>query len=498
MKPSPRSPQGTLTFVKHRDSADASRMSRAASRGEALRVARGIYIVGASLPPEEATRQHLLEIVAHLWPGGVLCGRTALAGGLPQDGHLFVAGPDHERRTPLQLPGVVIVPVDAPGVLPGDMPMPNGLALSGPARALVENVHVRGRPARYKAGTRAVEDRIDDLARGAVGGKVQEALDQLHVIAGYYDAGAVEFVRDRLRAVLGTLNEDVEPVSERLAARLGGVPFDAHRIGLVEALGDVLEARPPKPFPALPPHERWTWLPFFEAYFSNFIEGTEFGVDEARHIAVDGLVPPDRPADAHDVAATFRLVDDPDDRVLVPHTGGELIEILVRRHEVLMAARPDKNPGVLKTRRNFAGGYAFVDPNLVRGTLARGFEVIDRLSDPFARAVVMMLLITETHPFDDGNGRLARIMANAELSVAGQVRLVIPTVYRNDYIAALSGVSNGAGRGESLVAVLEFAQRWVRAVDWSTYEGADRTMQACNAYLDPATAEAQARRLTLP
>lgn len=57
----------------------------------------------------------------------------------------------------------------------------------------------------------------------------------------------------------------------------------------------------------------------------------------------------------------------------------------------------------------------------------------------------MMLLLTEVHPFDDGNGRVARILANAELST-GQVRIVIPSSYRNDYLAGLNGVSNRAGQ----------------------------------------------------
>ena len=52
------------------------------------------------------------------------------------------------------------------------------------------------------------------------------------------------------------------------------------------------------------------WLPFFEAYFSNYIEGTTFSVEEARRIAIDGEVPPERPADAHDVSATYRIVND--------------------------------------------------------------------------------------------------------------------------------------------------------------------------------------------
>ena len=398
----------------------------------------------------------------------------------------------------MKLPGVKIVPTDGPAALPGDMSIPDGLALSGPARVLVENVHGRGRPQLYKAGTPAVEDRIDDLARTGGAGKIQETLDQLDVIAGSFDASAVALVRDRLRALLGSFADGPLPVSERLAARLAGAPFDAHRIAMLEGLAEVLEARPPAPRAALPPPERWEWLPFFEAYFSNFIEGTEFGVEEACRIALDGVVPADRPADAHDVAATYRLVADPDDRMAVPTSGQELLELLMRRHSVLMAARPDKHPGVMKSQRNFAGGYAFVEPDLVQGTLIQGFNVVDRLHDPFARAATMMLLVTEAHPFDDGNGRLARLMANAELSAAGQVRIVIPTVYRNDYIAALAGVSHGAGRGESLVAVLEFAQRWVVAVDWSTFEGANELLTGCNAYLDPGVAEKNAQRLNLP
>ena len=51
-------------------------------------------------------------------------------------------------------------------------------------------------------------------------------------------------------------------------------------------------------------------LAFFEAYFSNFIEGTEFAVDEAADIAFRGVVPNERPADAHDVLGTWRIVSD--------------------------------------------------------------------------------------------------------------------------------------------------------------------------------------------
>ena len=49
----------------------------------------------------------------------------------------------------------------------------------------------------------------------------------------------------------------------------------------------------------------------------------------------------------------------------------------------------------------------------------------------------MMFLVTEVHPFADGNGRVARIMMNAELAAAQQTRVLIPIVYRSNYLSSL-------------------------------------------------------------
>lgn len=487
-------PHGDLAFVAP---ANKVQLSRWAKTGRAQRLATGIYAVGATLPPDEVVRHHRYELIAHYWPDGVVCAASALAGGFAVEGQLYVSTP-RGRRAPLVLPGMTIRPIAGPGALPGDSPMPAGLHMSGPARILVENAATGpGRPALHRAGIRAVEDRIDALARSGGAVRIRQVLDQLDVIAGSFDPAAVRIVRERLVAVLGTAT-DVALVSPLLAARLAGTPFDGHRVTMIEHLVDVLTERPPVPRPVTTPLGRWDWLPFFEAYFSNFIEGTRFEVDEARRIAVDGIPFAGRLEDAHDVAATYRLAIDPADRTAVPRNGDQLVELLCERHRVLMAARPDKHPGELKRRPNFAGGYQFVAPDLVVGTLLRGFDVLDRLHDPLARAIAMMALVTECHPFDDGNGRVARLTANAELSHAGEVRIVIPTVYRNNYLAGLNALSNGTGKGVPLVAVLDFAQRWTGAVDWSTYEGTDRLLQECNAYLDPIQAETTNRTLRMP
>ncbi len=494
----PSHPAGRLEFAGPGNQAHLSRLARS---GRAMRLTKGVYAVDSTLPAESVAMHHRFPIIARTWPGAVLCDRTAVSGGEPVEGWMFVCHPDPGRSTDLRLPGLAVSVRMGPGPLPGDMQWPQGLAMSGAARMLVENVSVAGRPPldrpARQAGTAAVEDRIEEMARTGGIGRVRNLLAQLDVIATRLPVGPVDLVRRRLVGVLGTWAGG-ESVSTRLQARLDGAPYDAHRLHMFSALADVLEQTAPIPRPALGGAHRWTWLPFFEAYFSNFIEGTEFGVEEARRIAVDGEIPAARPEDAHDVAATYRIASNPTMAAVTPSSGLELLDLLREHHALLMATRTDKRPGVFKARPNYAGGYQFVSPELLEGTLTRGFSAFEPITDPFQRAVALMLLVTECHPFDDGNGRVARLLANGALSAAGQVRVVIPTIYRNNYLAGLAGVSGGAGRGETLVSVLDFAQKWTAALDWSSFEGADRELRSVDAYLDAGVAESSGLRLRLP
>ena len=109
----------------------------------------------------------------------------------------------------------------------------------------------------------------------------------------------------------------------------------------------------------------------------------------------------------------------------------------------------------------------------------------------------MMFLVSEVHPFADGNGRIARVMMNAELVAGREERIVVPTVYRGNYLAALRALSR-TGRPEPLVRVLDYGQRWTLAVDWRSLEVARRELEACNAFLDSDEAEAEGRRLRMP
>jgi Fic family protein len=169
---------------------------------------------------------------------------------------------------------------------------------------------------------------------------------------------------------------------------------------------------------------------FFEAYFSNFIEGTEFTVEEAEDIVFRGRIVERRHEDSHDIKGTFQALVAEPWRGQPAGSADDFPAWIKSVNALVMQARADKRPGEWKERPNRAGSTLFVLPELVPGTLREGFERIRALADPLGRALMTMYVVAEVHPFAEGNGRTARIAMNAELTRAGLARIIIPTVYR--------------------------------------------------------------------
>jgi hypothetical protein len=86
---------------------------------------------------------------------------------------------------------------------------------------------------------------------------------------------------------------------------------------------------------------------------------------------------------------------------------------------------------------------------------------------------------------------------NAELSAVGQQRIVIPLSYRDDYLGGLRALSR-SGDPRPLVRVLDFAQQYSAAIDWSEQGLARRMLEQSNALVPPDEAEQTGRWLRLP
>jgi len=220
---------------------------------------------------------------------------------------------------------------------------------------------------------------------------------------------------------------------------------------------------------------------FFEAYFSNFIEGTEFAVDEAKAIIETDTPQPLRDEDSHDILGTYRIVADKEQLSRSPENAAELVELLRERHGVLLSARVSKKPGEFKDKNNRAGNTEFVDWRLVTGTLKKGFDLYKMLENPFAKAAYMMFLISEVHPFLDGNGRVARVMMNAELSARNLSKIIIPTVYRVDYLGAIKKLTK-RGEPDTYVRMLERAYQFSSTVYGEDMVAMEAYLRSCNAF----------------
>lgn len=476
---------------------DLSRLvSRAVRAGKLRKIGSRLYTKNLADAPEAVVRRNLWSVVAGYFPGAVVADRTAFEIGLASDGSVCLVA-DKGRR--IELPGVVLRPRRGAGPTDLDQPFMDGLHLSSRARAFLNNM----RPSRARGGrlprtlSRAeVEERLDAVVRLSGEEGANRLRDQIRTVADSLDMpDEAAQLDDMIGALLGTRPARLTAPAAR--ARQRGRPFDPDRTALFETLHRALRDHPPMPVPApsRDPAGRRT-LAFFEAYFSNFIEGIEFSVEEAAGIVFEGKVPAARTADARDVAGTWRLVSDDAEMARTPDSVRDLEALLRSRHRTIMGGRPETRPGEFKSLPNRAGATVFVVPSLVRGTLEQGFGYCRSLETPFQRAVFAMFLVAEVHPFADGNGRVARVMMNAELAAAGEERIVVPTVFRSNYVAALRALSR-TGRPEPLIQVLDYARRWTARVPWGDVEDTRRELERCHAFLESAEAESGGVRLRM-
>lgn len=463
-------------------------VSRAAAAGHLRPLTRGLYT-----PESDTTAVVYAEwitILAREFPGAVIVDASARAL-RPTDGRLLI---DHPRRNPLKLPGLAIDPREGPGPVPGDGSGPGGIFMSSVERGLLDNLAVANDRLMAQAD---VQRWVEDLLTTRGVAYVNAIRDRARVLAPTIRRqSAFRRLEAIVRAALAT-----GPASSgtgSLSARPPGTAVDPRRLERFGELIAFLADQAPEIAPVSAQFAaRRTLLPFYESYFSNYIEGTEFTLDEAADIVFEGRIPAQRPEDAHDILGTYRLATDTAFAAATASDAQAFLALLTARHGALMTARPEVGPGRWREVNVRAGATLFPRWELVEGTLMEGFEMGAPLTDPFARGVYLHFLVSEVHPFADGNGRISRLTMNADLESAGMTRIIVPTGYREDYLGTLRAASS-EGRFAGMVSAFRHLSRWTARMDFSSRATAEPLLEATNALVDPVAAVREGIKLLLP
>ncbi|MBI4668727.1 MAG: Fic family protein [Elusimicrobia bacterium] len=463
---------------------ESQRIRHLVRSGRLKKIASKIYSSNLTDSPEKIVRNNLYEILGQKYPNAVVSHRTALEGKPTPDGVVFLT---YRYTRKIRLPGVTVRLLQGRGPATADMPFVGKLHIASTARAYLENLQTsRARGSAAKSLPRKeIEDRLERICRVQGEAALNDLRDRARNVL--QEIGMIEEFRE-LDVIIGAILKTKSAgglESSAAKARAAGHAYDPDRLRLFENLFSELKSGEFKS--RKEPHREVDAIrnmAFFEAYFSNYIEGTVFEIGQAEDIVFANKIPQSRPADAHDIMGTFIVVSNINEMSRAPDSFESFSASLRSRHQRLLAGRPDQKPGEFKSETNRAGETVFVEPDLVRGTLNSGFEFYRALEHPLARAMFMMFLVSEVHPFNDGNGRIARVMMNAELVHGGLRRIIIPTVFRDDYLTALRVLSR-QNRPQPYIKALNRAQEFSFRIDFSDYKTARKALEKANAFKEP-------------
>jgi len=426
-------PDRVLYFTSENPT-ERKKLQRRRESGELHPLRQGIY-VSTGVPPEEAVRRHWLELIDYLTDSeGHLSHRSVFS---PQPGSevWFVSIPEQGsggRNKIIELPGVRLI------ILAG-MPKPDTQKLeymgqigliSALETAFLEVTEDRRGPYReaivdneelelllFKHHDRIQDDRLKKLAE-----ENNREPDRILSILKSIDRGQTE-----------TLD------SEKVASLVSGGDYDPERLEMFTSLSEHLAGKNDREISRRPwsteASDQWDRYCFIGSYFSNYVEGTRFPPQTAMDKIQQG-VEIGAPPDERTLVGTYRTYQRLNG-LSVPAEFSEFQEILKEFHRSLAEGNESLRPGEYKIEPNSAGSYTFVKPERVIETLRAGWELLDDIRSPFFRALYLGFIVSEVHPFKDGNGRLTRLIMDLWLIRHGFSGFVITPRSRDFYLNTL-------------------------------------------------------------
>lgn len=177
-------------------------------------------------------------------------------------------------------------------------------------------------------------------------------------------------------------------------------------------------------------------------YSSNALEGNSLTLSETKVLLEDGITAGGKPirdcfeATGHAKAYDYMLT-------LARSKDLQLSEdVILRLHQLFYSGIDEDRAGCYRSGQVFITGTEYVPPaaqdvpGLMQDFIASVNEKRSQLH-PVHLAAYAHRGLVDIHPFQDGNGRTARLLMNMILINAGYCVVSIPLVLRHDYVTAL-------------------------------------------------------------
>ena len=197
-------------------------------------------------------------------------------------------------------------------------------------------------------------------------------------------------------------------------------------------------------------------------YHSNAVEGNSLTLGETRSLILHGLTAHGKPMRDHlDIEGHDEAVKAMEDAV----RRDELLnEVFIRNLHKVLLKEPYENDAITpdgqRVKRRIAIGeyktqpnnvrtstgeiYYFTPPDQVKPAMGDLIDWYRRQEDegehPIVIAATFHYRFIRIHPFDDGNGRMARLLMNMILIKHGYTVAVVPVEERDQYIGMLEQV----------------------------------------------------------
>ncbi len=174
-------------------------------------------------------------------------------------------------------------------------------------------------------------------------------------------------------------------------------------------------------------------------YSSNALEGNTLTISETKVLLEDGLTVGGKPikdcyeAVGHGAAFDFMMEYAKKSPLNISE------ESILKLHRLFYLRVNEASAGAYRNKQVFISGTEYLPPKAedVQAAMTKFIKTINCDLHPIELAALVHKQLVDIHPFEDGNGRTARLLMNLILVNKGYGVAIIPPIMRNDYIEAL-------------------------------------------------------------